>query len=92
MKPKALFGPKLDFFMLNPVAFPKFRARHFADMKFGGELGDPLFQLEAALEHARLFRRPSTNLAAPRTAIEISIGFLDRYFFHRPVDPHFPTH
>src|SRR5882672_5633186 len=69
--------PELDQERFQAETRPMWRTGYLADDMFGGELGDPLLQRKAALQWARLVRRPSADLAAALARCEIGV-FLRR--------------
>src|SRR5476651_2414884 len=75
MEAEGLVLPELDALGLYPEARPMGRTRHGAQTEFRRELGDPGFQGIAILQRPGLVGCPGADLAAPRPAGKIGIGF-----------------
>src|SRR5882724_6579017 len=68
----------------RPVGWP----RHGADAELGGELRDPLLELEAGGQRTRLLRSPGADLAGARPRREIGVGLFRGHLLHGPFDTH----
>src|SRR5581483_8015262 len=76
MQPEGAILPKFQPARHQPETRPMSRPGNGADTEASGGLADLAFELEAALERARLRRGPGADLAAARPAGEIGIGLL----------------
>ena len=79
MQAELLFLPELEPFRRHAITRPERRTGHGGDAEFGGEGRDVLFQREAALERARLLRRPGADLRIARPAREVGVRFVVGY-------------